>query len=46
MGEEFNLPVCMLEAVGNSLIESILLTESKEKQGLLAFDGISMRWIG
>ena len=46
MGEEVNLPVYVLEAMGNSLIESILLTEGREKQGLLAFYGISIRWIG
>ena len=45
-GEEVNIPVYLLEALGNSLIESILLTERREKQGLLDFDGISMRWIG
>ena len=46
MGVEVNLPIYLLEAVGKSLVESILLIESREKHGLLSFDGNSMSWIG
>ena len=35
MGEEVNLLVYLLEAVGNSLVESILLTKRRETKGSL-----------